>query len=122
MPAAVRVLGYLLALAAGVAAGVLGSFKFGYTYAWLPVGLLVALGLNLAVFVTAGLALRSRAAAGIAASGWLVTALFLSSLGPGGDLIVPGTALGMSWLLAGIVVAGVSLVVPYASGTARTRR
>jgi len=122
MPAAVRALGCLLAVAAGVAAGLLGSFIFLYTYASLPVGLLVALGLNFAVFVTAGLLLRSRGAAALAAVGWFVTALVVASVRPGGDVIVPNTLLGNGWLPLGMLVAGASLAIPYASGTARSRR
>jgi hypothetical protein len=114
---AARVLGYLLALVAGAAAGLLGSFTFGYTYAWLPVGLLVALLLSLAVFLTAGLALRSRAAAGLASAGWLVVVGVFSLARPEGDLIVPASTLGYTWLLAGTVVAGLSLAVPYAGLT-----
>jgi Family of unknown function (DUF6113) len=113
--AAVRALGYLLALVAGAAAGLLGSFTFAYTYDGLPVGLAVAMALSLTVFVAAGLALRSRAAAASAAAGWLVLVLILSRYGPGRDLVVPATTLGMIWLLVGAVVAGLSLAVPYAA-------
>jgi hypothetical protein len=137
-----RVLGYLLALVAGVTAGVLGAFTFAYMRGPLPVGLLVALSLCLAAFVTSGLLLRSRAAAVVAASGWLVSVGLLSMQRPEGDLIVPATTLGYCWLLVGTLVAGLSLAVPYAalsanrsgsgepadaptvesSGTAQTRR
>jgi hypothetical protein len=116
--AAARVLGHLLALGAGVAAGVLGSFTFAYTRWSLPVGLLVALSLCLAVFLWAGLLLRSRGAAGVATAGWLVTVGLMSMQRPEGDLIVPATALGYCWLLVGIMVAGCSLAVPYAAITA----
>jgi hypothetical protein len=119
--AAARALGYLLALVAGAAAGVLGSFTFAYTYAWLPVGLPVALALSLAVFVTAGLALRSRGAAATAAAGWLGAVVVLSRYGPGRDLVVPATTLGLIWLLVGTVVAGLSLAVPYAVTFDRNR-
>jgi hypothetical protein len=115
MLAAARVLGHLLALVAGAAAGLLGSFTFAYTDASVPVGLLVALMLCLAVFVTAGLALKSRGAAGAAMAGWLVTVGLLSMQRPEGDLVVPATTLGYCWLLIGVLVAGLSLAVPYAS-------
>jgi hypothetical protein len=113
-----RVLGYLLVLVAGVAAGVLGSFTFAYTRGPLPVGLLVALCLCLAAFVASGLLLRSRAAAVVAAGGWLVSVGLLSMQRPEGDLIVPATTLGYSWLLVGTLVAGLSLAVPYAAMSA----
>jgi hypothetical protein len=114
MLAAARVLGYLVALAAGAAAGLLGSYKYNYTYAWVPVGLLVSLCLIGAVFVTAGLALRSRGAAALAAVGWVAAAMVMSTNGPGGDLVVPASGLGYSWLLGGFVVALVSVGLPYA--------
>ncbi len=127
MSAAVRALGHVLAVAAGVlsalaagaAAGLLGSFTFAYTAGSLPVGLLVALCLCLAVFVTAGLALRSRGAAAVAAAGWLVMVGLMSMQRAEGDLVVPATSLGYSWLLVGTLVAGVSLAVPYAALSAR---
>jgi Family of unknown function (DUF6113) len=115
MLAAARALGHLMALAAGAAAGLLGSFTFAYTSASVPVGLLVGLCLCLAVFVAAGLALRSRGAAAVAAAGWLVTVGFLSMQRPEGDLVVPATTLGYCWLLIGTLVAGLSLAVPYAA-------
>lgn len=115
MLAAVRVLAHLLALLAGAAAGVLGSFTFAYTKASMPVGLLVALFLCLAVFVTAGMALKSRGAAAIATAGWLAIVGLLSMNGPGGDLVVPATTLGYAWLLVGAVVAGLSLALPYSA-------
>jgi hypothetical protein len=110
-----RVLGYLLALVAGVTTGVLGSFTFAYMRGPLPVGLLVALCLCLAAFVASGLLLRSRAAAVVATSGWLVSVGLLSMQRPEGDLIVPATTLGYCWLLVGTLVAGLSLAVPYAA-------
>jgi hypothetical protein len=113
-----RVLGYLLAVVAGVTAGVLGSFTFAYTRGPLPVGLLVGLCLCLAAFVASGLLLRSRAAAVVAASGWLVSVGLLSMQRPEGDLIVPATTLGYCWLLVGTLVAGLSLAVPYAAMSA----
>jgi hypothetical protein len=117
-----RVLGYLLALVAGVTAGVLGSFTFAYMRGPLPVGLLVALCLCLAAFVTSGLLLRSRAAAVVAAGGWLVSVGLLSMQRPEGDLIVPATTLGYCWLLVGTLVAGLSLAVPYAAMSADRNR
>jgi hypothetical protein len=115
MLAAARALGHLLALVAGAVAGLLGSFTFAYTQASFPVGLLVGLCLCLAVFVSAGVALRSRGAAAVAAAGWLVTVGLLSMQRPEGDLVVPATTLGYCWLLVGTVVAGLSLAVPYAT-------
>lgn len=115
MLAAGRVLGHLLALVAGAAAGLLGSFTFAYTRGSFPVGLLVALCLCLAVFMAAGLLLSSRGAAAFAIAGWLVTVGLLSMQRPEGDLIVPATTLGYTWLLVGTLIAGLSLAMPYAA-------
>jgi Family of unknown function (DUF6113) len=115
MLTAARALGHLLALAAGAAAGLLGSFTFAYTSGSLPVGLLVGLCLCLAVFAAAGLALRSRAAAALAAAGWLVMVGLLSMQRPEGDLVVPATTLGYCWLILGFAVAVLSIAVPYAA-------
>jgi hypothetical protein len=112
---AARVLGHVLALAAGAAAGVLGSFTFGYAQGWVPVGLVVALSLSLAVFVSAGLFLRSRGAAAVAVAGWFAMVMVMLMSRPEGDLIVPATGLGYGWLFGGTLVAGLSLAVPYAA-------
>jgi Family of unknown function (DUF6113) len=122
MLAAARALGYVCAVVAGAWAGLLGSFTFAYTDGSLPVGLLVALGLCLAVFVTAGLALRSRGAAALAAGGWLVVVGLMSMQRSEGDLVVPATGLGYAWLLVGTAVAGLSLAVPYAAVAHRPGR
>lgn len=125
MPAATRVLAYVAAVGAGGCAGVLGSFCFAYTAASWPVGEAVALGLTAAVLVTAGLATGSRAAAALAAAAWLVAVAPLSAQRPEGDLVVPATAYGYVWLFGGLLVATVSVALPYAalaSGTRRARR
>ena len=76
---------------AGAAAGLLGSFVHAQDVLGLPLGLLVAWALSVAVFVTCGLVLgRPGAAAGVA--GWLVLVLLLSTQRPEGDLVVAGTA------------------------------
>ena len=98
----------------GIAAGVLGSFVHPVIAWHLPVGLLCALALSGAVFVAAGLAVRSRSGAAAAAAGWLLPVLLFSSPRPEGDLVVPGDALGYAWLFGGVVVAGLAIAWPYA--------
>jgi len=104
----------------GIVAGVLGSFVHPVTAWGIPVGLLCALALSGAVFVTAGLAVRSRSGAGAAAAGWLLPVLLFSSPRPEGDLVVPGDALGYAWLFGGVVVAGLAIAWPYSSPDVRT--
>lgn len=118
MSPAVRVTVHGIVLVAGVAAGVLGSFVHAYRVSGLPVGLLVALALDLAVLATAGLAAGGRSGALTAAAGWLLTVLALSVQRPEGDLVVPATTLGYSWLFGGTVLAAASLALPYAAWSA----
>lgn len=113
VPKPTRVALGLLGLVLGVMAGVLGSFVHALTWAGLPVGLLLGLGLSLAVFATAGLAGRSRGGAALAAAGWVVAVLALSSRRPEGDLVVPAGALGNGWLVGGLLLAGLAVAWPY---------
>lgn len=113
VPAASRVIVHGVAVVAGAAAGVLGSFVHAYTTHRVPVGLLVALALSLAVFGTAGLAGRARSGTLAAAAGWLLAVAYLSLQRPEGDLVVPASTLGYCWLLGGTLVAGVAIALPY---------
>lgn len=112
MPAAVRALLLVPAVAAGAVAGLLGSFVHALEPAGVPLGLVVAFGLSAAVFVTCGLFL-GRAGAVAAAGGWLVVVLLLATQRPEGDLVVTGSAEGYLWLLGGTVVAGACCVPRY---------
>ena len=85
MPPVARAVLLVLAALAGAVAGVLGSFAHPDEVGALPVGLLLGLGLSVAVFVTSGL-LLGRAGAAAAAAGWLGTVLLMSSRRPEGDL------------------------------------
>ncbi len=118
MPPVARAVLLVLAALAGAVAGVLGSFAHPDEVAALPVGLLLGLGLSVAVFVTSGL-LLGRAGAAAAAAGWLGTVLLMSSRRPEGDLVVPATATGYAWLLVGTLLAGVCIALPYSSGPGR---
>lgn len=104
---------HAVALVAGAAAGLLGSFKFSYSRGALPIGLLVTLPMTVVVFAAAGLLARSRVAALTAAAGWLVVVGLFSVQRPEGDLVVPATTYGFVWLLGGTVAAGLAIAVPY---------
>jgi uncharacterized protein DUF6113 len=108
------VLTCLSAAAAGAAAGVAGSFRYAWTARGLPLGLLTALLLTVAVIATVGLASRGRLAPAVAAVAWVVVVVLLSVRRPEGDLVVTGTALGSLWLLAGSLLAGSAVTWPYA--------
>jgi hypothetical protein len=115
MPRPRRALAGVVAMLGGLGAGLLGSFVHATTSYGVPVGLLAGLGLSLAVFVTAGLATRSRGPVAAAAAGWVAVVLLLSLRRPEGDLVVPGTLLGYVWLLGGTLLAGAAVSWPYAS-------
>lgn len=100
------------ALVAGAAAGLLGSFVHALTPVGLPLGMAVAMGLSAAVFVTCGLALGRRGAV-VAAGGWVVVVLLLSTQRPEGDLVVAGSLAGYVWLLGGMVLAGGCIAPAY---------
>lgn len=108
----VRAVLLLPAVVAGAAAGLLGSFVHALTPVGLPLGMVVALALSVAVFVTCGLALGRRGAV-VSAGGWVVVVLLLSTQRPEGDLVVAGSAAGYVWLLGGTVLAGCCIVPAY---------
>ena len=119
MPAS-RLLLHGVAGVAGALAGVLGSFVHALPTAGLPGGLLCALALSCAVFVTARLAAGGRSGAAAAAAGWLGPVLLLSAPRPEGDLVVAGSGAGYTWLLGGTLLAG--LAIGWPSGRARPGR
>jgi hypothetical protein len=112
------VLACVVAVLAGLGAGVLGSFAHASTSYGLPVGLVAALGLCLGVFAVARLAGSSRAPVAGAAVGWATAVLLLSVQRPEGDLVVPGTALGYCWLVGGMLGAAATVSWPSASAGA----
>ncbi len=86
-----------------------------------PVGLLLALGLSAAVFVTGGL-LLGRPPVVAAAAGWVAVVLLLASPRPEGDLVVPASATGYGWLLGGTLVALGCVALPYPRAPRRSAR
>jgi hypothetical protein len=115
MPRPRRVLAGAVAALAGVATGLIGSFAHAIRAYGVPVGLLAGVLLTLAVCATAGLATGSRGPAACAAMGWVSIVFLLSTRRPEGDLVVPGSLLGYTWLLGGTLVAGAAVSWPYAS-------
>ncbi len=115
MPRPRRVLAGAGAALGGLAAGLLGSFAHATTSYGVPVGLVAGLGLGLAVVATAGLATGGRGPAACAALGWVAVVFLLTTRRPEGDLVVPATLLGYTWLLGGTLVVVAAASWPYAS-------
>ena len=89
-PAVGTGLGRVAATAAWVALAVVvaatGSFAQAVSVGWLPVGVVVFLGLTLVVVAAAGLAAASRAGAAAALAAWLLTVFLLSFPRAEGDV------------------------------------
>jgi hypothetical protein len=116
VPTALRLLLHAPVAAMGVVAGGLGSFVHPLRLAGLPLGLACALALSAAAFVTGGMAVGRRSGAAAAAVGWLVPVLVLSAPRPEGDLVVTGSALGYTWMVGGMLAAGLAIAWPYGPG------
>ncbi len=110
-----RVLAGAVAALGGLAVGLIGSFAHAITAYGVPVGLIAGLVLTLAVCAAAGLVPVRRGPPACAALGWVSIVFLLSTSRPEGDLVVPGTLLGYTWLLGGTLVAGAAVSWPYAS-------
>lgn len=108
---ALRILLTLAVIPLGFGAGVVGVLIHSATVPLLgvdlPVGLVVALGLELLVVRFGALLTRSRWGSGVTALAWGVAVLLLLPQRPEGDLLVTGTALGWTFLGIGTVIAGV---------------
>jgi hypothetical protein len=106
------VLACVVAVLAGLGAGLLGSFTHASTSYGLPVGLFAALGLCFGVFAMARVAATGRVPVAGAVLGWATVVLLLSVRRPEGDLVVPGTALGYCWLVGGMLGAAATVSWP----------
>lgn len=105
----------VLALA-GLLLGAAGSFaqatRLAVAGVELPVGLVVVLALNAAVFVGGARLLRRRLGAAAPALGWFAAVLLLSSRRPEGDLVLPADAGSYTYLLLGTILAGLAVGLP----------
>lgn len=111
---AVRTLAELgLALVAGAAAGVLGSYAQQYAIGGAPVGAVLGVLLAGCVTVAVRLGLGSRSAAVAATVGWFVVVTLASLPRREGDLLLPGDARGWGYLVGGSLVLGLGAVVPH---------
>lgn len=78
----------------------------------LPVGLVLAVGGAAAVLLVGNLTARSRWGSGLVATAWVLTVLLLSLPRPEGDLVIAQDVAGVVFVLAGVVLAGVSVGLP----------
>ena len=105
---AVRLVLVVAGIALGGAGGFLHLMRLDVAGVRLPLAL-VALLAVLLVLVWAGGLGGGRPAAALVAGGWLVATVALAFPGPGGDLVVTGTALSLAYLVGGMVVAAVGV-------------
>jgi hypothetical protein len=116
---------HLLALVAGVLAGIFGSFVQAIDGrvlgAGLPVGLVIALAVSLAAVVGSGRAAGARTAALLAVLGWLLAVLTLAMPRAEGDVIIASGTIGITWLYAGAVLVALGVLPPYGHGIGHRR-
>lgn len=111
------VLGLPVALLAGVAVGVLGSFKHqvgvsAASGAGFPIGLVLSLGMVAIVLAALRVAFDTRVWAVAAAAGIVLAVTVLSSRGPGGSAVVLANYAGVVWTVAPALIAAVVLGLP----------
>lgn len=75
-----------------------------------PVGIVVTVLVNCSLPWISARVAGARAAAAVPAVVWVVVALVAAAPGPGGDVILPGTWQGLTFLLLGAVAALVGVV------------
>lgn len=106
------VLAYTVLLVAGITAGLLGTFLLSAGpraggHLVLPVGLLIALVLHPLSVLAGRLLTGSRVGTLTPLIGWAIVVLPLSSGTAEGDVVLPGTALSLVYLLVGVVAFGI---------------
>jgi N-acetyl-1-D-myo-inositol-2-amino-2-deoxy-alpha-D-glucopyranoside deacetylase len=116
-PARDLLLGLPVALLAGVAIGVLGSFKHqvgisAATGAGFPIGLVLALTMVAVVLAALRVAFETRVWSIAAAAGIVLAVTVLSNRGPGGSAVVLANYAGVVWTVAPAILAAVVLGMP----------
>jgi len=97
----------------GVIVGVVGTVAHRAQL----LGLDLPLGLVLALLAVLAAGVLSRAWGGLAGLlgygiGWVAVVQLLAIEGPGGDVLVPGQAVGYVWIYGGLVVVAVAAFLP----------
>lgn len=110
-PSASRVAGVAACLVLGVVVGLTATVVHRWRLSDLPLGMVLAI-----LTVTVG-ALTARAygrGAGLLAfaGGAVASVQALAFVATGGDVLVPGDALGMTWLLGSVLAIGVAAFLP----------
>ncbi|MGQ0844463.1 MAG: DUF6113 family protein [Sporichthyaceae bacterium] len=100
-------------VALGLVVGSLGAFAHAQRAGSAPIGLPVTLAALIALTFAAGMAVRSRYAAGLPALGWLISVLVFAQPRGEGDLVVAGDGPGVAYLIAGLVTIGGTSLLPY---------
>ena len=107
---AARALGVVVAAAAGLLAGVVGSFLQAWTLRSAPLGLALAL-LAVAAASSLGGRLAAMPGATAAAAGWVLAVLVLLWPRREGDVVLAATGAAYAYLFCGLLVCAVGLAV-----------
>lgn len=118
-----RIVTCLIALAAGLGAGVLGTIHHQSTVslfgAAVPAGLIVALLIVAALLAGLRVVFDHRAPATFAAIGLIVVLLIFAQPGPGGSVLIPADPIGSVWTFGAPVIAAFVLAWPRLTSQAR---
>ncbi|MDJ0465408.1 DUF6113 family protein [Streptomyces sp. H27-C3] len=97
-----RLAAYALIAVLGAVVGAAGVLVHA---GWFPGGLLLALLASTALFCGAMQAMGTKAGAGTAAAGWIVSIVLLSLSRPEGDLLIGGSSVSYFYMLGGMALA-----------------
>jgi hypothetical protein len=103
----------MVAMLLGAMVGAAGSFLQALTVLRFPVGLLLALGATLVIFVGFGKVTQTRRAAVACVAGWLVAVVLAGMPRPEGDVVLTGSLASYVWIFGGVLLGGVAAAWPY---------
>jgi hypothetical protein len=121
----VRVLAVTLLVALAGIVGVCATFVHASRVDVLgravPAGLLIAVSGTAAVLVLGHRVARTRWGTAAVAAGWLLPVLLLSLPRPEGDVVVTEDRAGVTFVVTGVVLAGLAVGMPAGAGGFRDR-
>jgi hypothetical protein len=107
-----RIATWLVALVVGVVYGAAGTIAHGYTLAWFPLGLILAVIGCGALLLAVRLLTADRWSTLATGLGMMLATLVFSGSGPGGSVVVPQTGSAVAWTFAVPVLVALSVAWP----------